>query len=83
MNAANFQNMMGTGPVGMAQQQGQQAGMPMTMQARLLQHFTNQPSPMPMDWRSTIQPKERAGGVMELYVSNSHVKSRDNPLTLF
>ena len=72
MNAANFQNMMGTGPVGMAQPQGQQTGVPMSLQARLIQRFSTAQPNMPMDWRSTIQPTERAGRVMELYVSNLH-----------
>jgi hypothetical protein len=68
MNATNFQNMMGTGPVGMAQPQGQQAGASNALQKMLIQHFTNQPPQMSMDWRSNIPPKERAGLVMELYV---------------
>jgi hypothetical protein len=75
MNATNFQNMMGTGPVGMVQPQGQQAGASNALQSRLIQHFTNPPTQMPMDWRSNISPKERAGRVMELYVSNSHRES--------
>lgn len=70
MNTPGFQNMMGTGPVGMAQPQGQQLAAPMGLPARLIQHFTQQQQQahMAMDWRSTIQPKERAGAVLELYV---------------
>lgn len=65
MNAAGFQNMMG-----MAQPQAQQATVPMTLQAKLMQHFTNMQQQMPMDWRPTVQPKDRTGAVMELCVSH-------------
>jgi len=75
MNAVNYQNMMGTGPVGMAQPQGQQAGVPTS---RLLQIFTQQQAQMALDWRSTIQPKERVSAVMQLYVSNPY-RSRPTP----
>ena len=80
MNTPGFQNMMGTGPVGMAQPQGQQQPMvPMAIQAKLIQHYTaqqqQQQAQMPMDWRSTIQPKERAGLVMELCVYPPQVKA--------
>jgi len=65
MNTTGFQNMMG-----MVQPQGQQATVPMALQARLMQHFTQLQQQMPLDWRSTIQPKDRTGAVMELCVSN-------------
>ncbi len=42
----------------------------MALQARLMQHFTQLQQQMPLDWRSTIQPKDRTGAVMELCVSN-------------
>jgi hypothetical protein len=69
MNAPGFQNVMGTGPVGMAQPQGQQPAATMSLQAKLIQHFTAQHQTfMAMDWRSNVSPKERAGLVMELCV---------------
>lgn len=67
MNGLGFPNMMGGGPMGMAQQQQPNQQMVQQVQQELIRTYTNQQAQMQMgDWRRSVAPKERAGYVMEL-----------------